>query len=148
MGRPKFQPTQEQRELVTALARIGTRQDIIAGLVKDSRDRPISGPTLRRAFRAELDQAEVIANARVAASLYQTATDPRGGMKATVAAIFWCKTRLGWRETQNLDVRTEHTLNVAEVDARLDRAFGCRSLADAELQRIAFDGSLPTDKKN
>lgn len=144
MARPSFNPTPEQRELVTALARIGVRQDVIAPLIKDARGRPISGPTLRKHFRDELDQAELLAGAAVSNALFRTATDPKGGMRATVAAIFWCKTRLGWRETSNLDVHAEHDvrgLNAEEVDARLDRLFGSRDLADAELQRIAFSGS-------
>jgi hypothetical protein len=146
-GRPRFEPTPEQRELVRTLSSIGVQQENICRVIKN-RGKPIDAKTLRLHFREELDEAELLANAAVGRSLFRFATDPRGGMKAVVSSIFWMKCRAGWRETANLDVRTEHTLNTHEVDARLDRLFGSRSMADVELQRIAFDGSLPTDKKN
>jgi hypothetical protein len=63
----------------------------------------ISDVTLRKHFREELDTAEVKANAKVAGNLFRQATkdDPR----SIPAAIFWTKTRLGWKDSTKL----EHT---------------------------------------
>ena len=89
MPRPKFVPTAEQRRTVCSMAAYGIPQEAIAGSVGIR-----SVKTLRRHFREELDRAAPEANARVAQTLYQLATT---GKNAT-AAIFWLKTRAGWRE--------------------------------------------------
>lgn len=53
--------------------------------------------TLRKHYRQELDFGHTKANARVAEFLYRKATTE--GSQAVTAAIFWLKTRAGWRET-------------------------------------------------
>ena len=53
---------------------------------------------LRRAhYRDELDDGHVKAKAKVAENLYRKATGE--GREAVTAAIFWLKTRAGWKET-------------------------------------------------
>ena len=96
--RPAFEPTQEQRELVNLLASMGVAQEDIAKVVK------IGERTLRKYFKEELATATIKANAKVAGALFRMATDPKGGMKAVTAQIFWLKTRARWRETANLEV--------------------------------------------
>lgn len=73
------------------MASYGIPQDDIAKVIK------ISGNTLRKYFRDELDIAETKANAMVAQNLFRQATkdDPR----SIPAAIFWAKTRMKWKET-------------------------------------------------
>ena len=89
-GRPSYKPTDEQRKMVEAMSSVGIQQDNIAKVLG------ISKPTLEKYFREELDVADVKANAKVAANLFRQATkdDPR----SVVAAIFWMKTRMGWKE--------------------------------------------------
>ena len=100
MATPRFQPSPEQRELVRMLSGIGTRAAEICLLVKNpATGNPIDEKTLRLRFREELDEGMVQANARVGKTLFQFATDPKGGMKAVTAAIFWMKCRAGWKET-------------------------------------------------
>ena len=100
MATPRFQPSPEQRELVRMLSGIGTRAAEICLLVKNpATGKPIDEKTLRLRFREELDEGMVQANARVGKTLFQFATDPKGGMKAVTAAIFWMKCRAGWKET-------------------------------------------------
>jgi len=53
--------------------------------------------TLRKHYRSELDHGHVKANAKVAENLYRKATGD--GREAVIAAIFWLKTRAGWKET-------------------------------------------------
>ena len=52
----------------------------------------IDPKTLRKHFREELDRGSIEANAKVAQSLFQMATEG----KVVAAAIFWMKTRAGW----------------------------------------------------
>lgn len=83
----RYEPTEEQRRVVRAMAGYGVPQEEIAR-------RALLASTLRRAFRRELDTAVTEANARVAQCLFQQATTP-GNVAAT---IFWLKARTGWRE--------------------------------------------------
>jgi hypothetical protein len=87
MARPVFQPTEEQRRQVKALAAFGNKQEEIASLVG------ISMRTLRKYFRQELDRGAVEANTQVSQSLYKLALDGN-----VAAAIFWLKCRAKWRE--------------------------------------------------
>jgi hypothetical protein len=57
----------------------------------------IDPKTLRKHYRSELDHGHVKANAKVAENLYRKATGE--GRESVIAAIFWLKTRAGWRET-------------------------------------------------
>ena len=57
----------------------------------------IDAKTLRKHYRDELDNGHVKANVKVAENLYRKATGE--GREAVVAAIFWLKTRAGWKET-------------------------------------------------
>ncbi len=84
----QFEPTEEQRRLVKALAGFGVIHDDIAKQVG------CEPKTLRKHFREELDRGSVEATAKVAQSLFQMATTG----KNVAAAIFWMKARAGWRE--------------------------------------------------
>jgi len=106
----KFMATDEQRRTVREMAGCGVPQKDISRAVG------ISEPTLRRAFRDELDRAAVEANNKVAQSLFQMATEGRN----VTAAIFWLKTRAGWKEP----VHHEHS---GEIDVR--------QMSDEELER-------------
>ena len=85
---PSLEPTDEQRRLVRALAGFGVPQDDIA------KHLDIDPKTLRKHFRPDIDRGALEANAKVAQSLFQMAT--QGGNVA--AAIFWMKVRGGWSE--------------------------------------------------
>lgn len=95
-GRPSFEPTEEQRRIVNIMAAGGFQQQAIA----DSLD--ICKHTLLKHFRKELDAGGAKASAMVVGNLYRQATkdDPR----ATPAAIFWAKTRLGWKDTNAVEL--------------------------------------------
>ena len=89
MGRPKFEPKEEQRQLVKSFAAIGTRHEDIALKIG------IRSPkTLRKYFATELNLGAVEANYRVGQTLFKMATS--GDHPA--ATIFWSKVRMGWRE--------------------------------------------------
>ena len=91
MARPAHQPDPLTRRQVEALAGYGVPETDIAGVVG------IDPKTLRKHYRGELDHGHVKANAKVAENLFRKATGE--GREAVTAAIFWLKTRAGWRET-------------------------------------------------
>jgi hypothetical protein len=75
---------------------------------------------LGRDYRKELDGAAIKANAKVAESLFRKATGE--GREAVTAAIFWLKTRAGWKETSVHELRQGRPLSEltdAELEARI-----------------------------
>jgi len=96
-----FIPTDDQRRTVKAMAGFGVTQDDIACHLN------IDPKTLRLHFRSELDNGTIEANAKVAQSLFQMATQG----KNVAAAIFWMKARAGWREKQEVQVTVEQDLD-------------------------------------
>lgn len=95
-GRPPFEPTDEQRRIVNVMAAGGFQQLAIAHALG------ISDNTLRKYFAEELEAGGSKAHAMVVGNLYRQATkdDPR----STAAAIFWTKTRLGWKDTSQVEL--------------------------------------------
>ena len=91
MGRKAHVPDPASRRQVEALAGYGVPEADIAGVVD------VDPKTLRKHYRHELRHGHVKANARVAENLYRRATGE--GREAVVAAIFWLKTRAGWKES-------------------------------------------------
>lgn len=89
MSRKPFDPEQH-RESVKAMKSVGIDQISIAQVVG------CDAKTLRKYFREELDTAKTIANAKVAGALYRRAIGT--GPQSVTAAIFWCKTQMGWKE--------------------------------------------------
>ena len=103
MANPPHAPTVESRAQVSALYSYGITQEEIARFLN------IDPKTLRLHYREELDSAHVKANAKVGQFLFQNASGQTLSNGATHsdcvrAAMFWAKTRMGWRETNALDV--------------------------------------------
>ena len=99
-------PTERTRAEVSALYSYGIPQEEIAAYVG------IDAKTLRKHYRGELDTAHVKAHAAVGRFLYQNATgstlkEGASHSDCVRAAMFWAKTRMGWRETQDLNHRSE-----------------------------------------
>ena len=89
-GQPAFKPTDEERKLVKQMSAEGIPQSNIAMVIRDG----IDDKTLRKHFRKELDTAATKANAKIGGTLFNKAVNGD-----TSAAIFWAKTRMGWKET-------------------------------------------------
>ena len=94
-GRPPFEPTADERKLVEQMAAVGIPQESISLLVRDG----IDEKTLRKHFRRELDTGAPKANAKVGGTLFNKAMSGD-----TTAAIFWAKTRMGWREKTEIEL--------------------------------------------
>jgi hypothetical protein len=100
MGRRAHNPDPSVRRQVEAMAGYGVPESDIAGVIG------IDPKTLRKHYRAELDHGHVKANVRVAENLYRKATGE--GRESVIAAIFWLKTRAGWRETSIHEIGGHH----------------------------------------
>lgn len=92
-GRPKHVPTDLNRQKVKNYSASGTTVVDIAQKLK------IDKETLYKYYRDELEDGRIDANANVAGVLYKTAM---GGN--VTAAMFWMKTRAGWKETSGLEL--------------------------------------------
>lgn len=92
MPRHPHSPTKQTRELVSLHATMGTPQAVVADLLG------IDDKTLRKHYRAELDQSLSKANAQIGGALFNKA---KAG--DTTAMIFWLKTRAQWSEKSQID---------------------------------------------
>ena len=119
-----FQPTDEQRRTVKAMAGLGVPHEGIAVLIE------IDPKTLRKYFHAELERGSVEATAKVAQSLFQMATTG----KNVAAAIFWMKARAGWREKHEVQVTT------GPMDVSL--------LTDKQLEQLLNEGYAAWHRDN
>ena len=91
MPRLAHQPDPSLRRQVETLAGYGVPEIGIARVIG------IDPKTLRKLYRSELDLGHIKTNSAVAQSLFRKATGD--GPQAVTAAIFWAKTRMGWKET-------------------------------------------------
>lgn len=91
MSRRPHQPTEKQRQTIQMAKAAGLRNDQIAALID------IDVKTLSKHYAKELSAANAKAITAVAANLYKRAVSDE--KEAVAAAIFWLKTRGGWRET-------------------------------------------------
>lgn len=95
-GRPRFEPSEAQREAVKTAAGAGVADHYIALMVLDrGSGLPIGETTLKQHFRLELSQGRADAHLNVGKAILQQAKD--GNM---TAAIWYSKCQMGWRETQ------------------------------------------------
>jgi len=93
---PRFEPTDQQRQIVEKASGFGLPHADICQLVISPRTgRDIDRETLRSAFRDELDRGRVIADLAVANALYNNAV-VNGNV---TAQIWWTKARMRWSET-------------------------------------------------
>lgn len=106
MASTKHQPTERSRGKVEALAAYGQTEKQIAIAVG------IGERTLRKYYKPELAASHDALNARMAQTLSDIALgrDVKEGEKhdkraQVTALLFWLKTRAGWRETNNLDLK-------------------------------------------
>lgn len=111
MGRRSHKATHDSRRQVEAMAGYGMPEASIATAIG------IDAKTLRKHYRQELDLGHIKANSAVAQSLFRKATGD--GPQSVTAAIFWAKTRLGWKEIMVNELVGKEGLNqVPETDNR------------------------------
>jgi hypothetical protein len=117
-GRPRFEPTDEQRKNVEIMVGLGIPEALICSLVRDHNDKPISEPTLRKHFGDELQSGAAKLNFKVGHFMVNTMlglpvnppnptgearptdlTPITGESSRTGLLQMYAKTRMGWRET-------------------------------------------------
>ena len=117
MGRKAHRPDPTSRRQVEAMVGYGVPELAIARVIA------IDAKTLRKHYREELDTGQIKATAKVAESLFRKATGD--GSQSVTAAIFWLKTRGGWREAPQ-----DHHVGHYDV----------RHFSNEELERIIMEG--------
>ena len=118
-----FEPTEEQRRTVRAMAGYGVPQNDIATLLE------IDAKTLRKHFRRELDRGAIEATAKVGQSLFRMATEGQ----SVAAAIFWMKARAGWREKHELVLSAKAAAEMSDEELM-------EEIGRARAARLAIDG--------
>jgi hypothetical protein len=98
MSKPLHQPTEKTRAEIIALRSYGVPIKEVAAYIG------IDDKTLYKYYRDELDNSAIKANANVGKFLYQAASGQALTTGASYsdcvrAAMFWAKTRMGWKET-------------------------------------------------
>lgn len=115
-GRPRFEPTDEERKQVEAMAGYGVAEAHIAALIRGG----IGVSTLRERFKANLEQGRAKAHAGIGKTLYQKA------MAGDVASlIWWTKTQMRWTEApRQIEVSGNISITdaLAQAQARLIEA--------------------------
>ena len=113
--KPHHAPTEKSRAEVAALYSYGIPQEEIANFLG------IDAKTLRKHYREELDVAQVKAHAQVGRFLFQNATgatlkEGASHSDCVRAAMFWAKTRMGWREKDDSTQVQVSNFAVLDVD--------------------------------
>ena len=107
------EPVLPHRQQVEAMAGYGIGEGDIAKVLE------IPAEVLKEQYRKELEGGQIKANAKVAENLYRRATGE--GREAVTAAIFWLKTRAGWRETSvhEVEAKEPFTIVLSAEDQKL-----------------------------
>ena len=98
MSKPQHKPTEKTRAEIIALRSYGVPIKEVAAYIG------IDDKTLYKYYKDELENSAIKANANVGKFLYQAASGQALTTGATYsdcvrAAMFWAKTRMGWKET-------------------------------------------------
>lgn len=127
MGRKAKVRSDEHAKQVLALSQYGVPQEDIAATIGCCVE------TLVKLYADEMARGKAVANARIGRRLFEKAMDGD-----TASLIFWAKTRMGWRETQKLDVTSsDGTMSPAPVSVDLSAMSGEEL---ARMVRAAFRG--------
>ena len=107
-GRPKFEPTPEQRYQVKLMKAVGIPEERICKTITNPQTtKPVAPATLARAFAAELESGATEVHAHVGNFIICAILGKKPALGDAIkseqvrmtAAIFYAKTRMGWKET-------------------------------------------------
>jgi hypothetical protein len=141
-GRPKYEPTEADRNTVRSMASQGVPHETIALCLGK---KGIDAKTMRKHFRRELDTAAAIANAIIGTKVYNAAM--RG---EAWACCFWLKSRAGWNElTGSSSDRAERGKTVQRVVVPAGRPLPAakRRHRQAAGRRLTQEGSPAQTQK-
>ena len=120
------------------MAGYGVPEADIAGVIG------VDPKTLRKHYRSEFDHGHVKANAKVAENLYRKATGD--GREAVIAAIFWLKTRAGWKETSVHEIGGEGARSVEVTYVPSPREQLAEMLERLHQRSLTIDHQVPDDE--
>lgn len=129
MAGKKHTPTDKTRAQVEALAAFGIQQPHIAEMIG------VHPNTLAKHYGRELEIGLSRANAKVASRLFHWATSADVDGKAQItAAIFWLKTRAGYREQMDVNASAKISFEESahafdETMARVASSFAAKGAA-------------------
>jgi hypothetical protein len=132
-GRPAWEPTTKDRELVKAMTAAGISQEAICAVLK------ITRPTLEKRCRHELDTGAADANATVAASMFRMATKGPYSVRFQ-AAKYWLACRARWRDEDRRDDLWVYTRPLGELS---DAEFNYVLVANGMEPMDLGDGVVP-----
>ena len=107
-GQPRFEPTPDQRSQVKVMKAVGIPEDRICKTITNPRTRkPVAPMTLARAFAAELESGATEVHALVGNFILSAILGKKPALGEAIkseqvrmtAAIFFAKTKMGWKET-------------------------------------------------
>src|SRR6516165_929399 len=107
-GRPKFVHTQDQRTQVKIMKALGIREDEICKTITNPRTgKPVAPMTLARAFAPELASGAIELHTLVGNFILCAILGKKPAFGEAIkseqvrmtAAIFYAKTKMGWKET-------------------------------------------------
>ncbi len=111
-GSPRYEPTEADRTTVTVMTAIGLNQNDIASCLGKN---GISKPTLEKYFAHEIAIGLMKVNGLAGQGLVKAIQNGEAW-----AICFWMKCRMGWRETQKLEVSGSLSIIDAILDAGSD----------------------------
>lgn len=132
-GHPPHVPTAATTAQVKAMRAYGVSHDDIAACLG------ISDVTLRKHYAEAISVATAEANSKVAQSLYKKAIGD--GPQSATCAIFWLKTRAGWKEKP-----TEHSHVVRTIDISKLTSEQLAALEPVIAALAAAEPAVDTDK--
>jgi hypothetical protein len=109
-GRPKYKPTQSDRDTVKAMSAAGIPHESIAKCLGTN---GIAENTMRLHFRREIDTSRDLVTGMAMGQLVQAVS--RG---EAWAICFWMKCRAGWQERQVMEHTTPEGTAPVRVDVR------------------------------
>ena len=127
-GRPKFVPTQDQRTQVKIMKALGLREDEICKTITNPRTgKPVAPMTLARAFAPELASGAIELHTLVGNFILCAILGKKPALGDAIkseqvrmtAAIFYTKTKMGWKETVVNEPANKDDKPVLVDDARL-----------------------------
>jgi len=132
-GRKRFEPTEHQRELVKALLAFGVPlANVCRFVLNPQTGRPVSYNVLARVFRNEIATAVDHANYTIAKNLYRIASKDSDAPQVVQAAIFWLRTRGGWKVA---DAATVPPPAQPDTPAMVDNEENARAIVEDVLNR-------------
>ena len=119
-GRPEFEPTNEQRQLVAELVTYGLTQSEIAFTIKHpGTNKHIGLGCFKRHFADEIEHGSPMLKRKVARSLYLKAIS-KTHPQAVTAAIWFTKARMGWRGEDKITHAIEGSSGVLVAPANTE----------------------------